>query len=169
MEILCESSLVREMHERSRAALPGEACGLLGGLRAGPDWRLDRFVETANLHDQVGAFAVDPLDFLRVDAGFRREHRELLALFHSHPSGSLQLSKLDRQSGWTELVFKLTEPMEENAYVDAMLLETYDLPPGWQIVVDERLGTDPAPGPHARTDSSTCGRGRGAPGCVRYA
>lgn len=41
------------------------------------------------------------------------------------------------------LMFKLTEPMEENAYVDAMLLETYDLPPEWQIVVDERLGTAP--------------------------
>jgi tetratricopeptide (TPR) repeat protein len=39
------------------------------------------------------------------------------------------------------LQFKLTEPMQENAYVDAVTMESYDLPPGWQIVVDERMAT----------------------------
>ncbi len=39
------------------------------------------------------------------------------------------------------LIFKLTEPMQENAYVDAMKLESYDLSPAWQIVVDERMAT----------------------------
>lgn len=39
------------------------------------------------------------------------------------------------------LQFKLTEPMEENTYLDTMWLDRYDLPDGWEIVVDERLGT----------------------------
>ena len=39
------------------------------------------------------------------------------------------------------LMFKLTEPMQENAYVDAVQLESYDLPPEWQVVVDERMAT----------------------------
>jgi tetratricopeptide (TPR) repeat protein len=39
------------------------------------------------------------------------------------------------------LQFKLTEPMQENAYVDAVTLESYDLPPGWNIVIDERMAT----------------------------
>jgi Tfp pilus assembly protein PilF len=33
---------------------------------------------------------------------------------------------------------KITEPMEEVAYVDAVQLVAYDLPPGWQLVLDER-------------------------------
>jgi Flp pilus assembly protein TadD len=33
---------------------------------------------------------------------------------------------------------KITEPMEEVAYVDSAKLIAYDLPPGWQIVLDER-------------------------------
>ncbi|MBT8114849.1 MAG: hypothetical protein KJP04_05695, partial [Arenicella sp.] len=37
--------------------------------------------------------------------------------------------------------FKVTEPMEENSYIDAMALESYDLPPEWNIIVDERMGT----------------------------
>ena len=34
---------------------------------------------------------------------------------------------------------KLAEPMEENAYLDAARLTVYDLPPGWSMVLDERL------------------------------
>ncbi len=36
---------------------------------------------------------------------------------------------------------KLTEPMEENAYVDAVTMAVYDLPEGWSMVMDERMGT----------------------------
>lgn len=39
------------------------------------------------------------------------------------------------------LAFKLSEPMEENAYIDAMALESYDLPPEWQFALDERFAT----------------------------
>lgn len=38
---------------------------------------------------------------------------------------------------------KITEPMEENAYLDALRLHVYDLPPGWSIVPDERMATAP--------------------------
>ena len=31
---------------------------------------------------------------------------------------------------------KVGEPMEENAYIDAARLAVYDLPPGWQMVLD---------------------------------
>ena len=33
---------------------------------------------------------------------------------------------------------KITEPMEEAAYVDRVRLVAYDLPPGWSMVLDER-------------------------------
>jgi len=34
---------------------------------------------------------------------------------------------------------KLGEPMEENVYLDAARLTVFDLPPGWDMVLDERL------------------------------
>lgn len=37
-------------------------------------------------------------------------------------------------------ILKLTEPMEEAAYLDAVHLEAWDLPPGWRMVLDERMG-----------------------------
>ena len=45
---------------------------------------------------------------------------------------------------------KLAEPMEENAYLDSARLTVYDLPRGWDMVLDERLavGGAPATGRH---------------------
>jgi hypothetical protein len=41
---------------------------------------------------------------------------------------------------------KIGEPMEEIAYLDSAALVAYDLPPGWQMVLDERKAvTGPAP------------------------
>lgn len=43
-------------------------------------------------------------------------------------------------------VIKLHEPMEEATYLDHAQLSIYDLPPGWQLALDERFGaTDPQP------------------------
>nr|VFK38243.1 MAG: Repeat domain-containing protein [Candidatus Kentron sp. SD]VFK44319.1 MAG: Repeat domain-containing protein [Candidatus Kentron sp. SD] len=39
-------------------------------------------------------------------------------------------------------VFKLTEPMEETAYLDALGLTVHDLPPGWRMVLDERMNIE---------------------------
>ena len=43
------------------------------------------------------------------------------------------------------LLLKLTEPMQESAYVDSVALESYDLPTEWQFVVDERMATAAPP------------------------
>ncbi len=40
-------------------------------------------------------------------------------------------------------VLKIGEPMEENAYIDAVRLAVYDVPAGWQVVLDERMGISP--------------------------
>ena len=40
---------------------------------------------------------------------------------------------------------KLAEPMEENAYLDAVRLRVFDLPSDWSMVLDERMGTADPP------------------------
>ena len=44
------------------------------------------------------------------------------------------------------LEFKLSEPMEEACYLDGAVLEVIDVPPHWQITVDDRMAVEgPAP------------------------
>jgi Tfp pilus assembly protein PilF len=38
---------------------------------------------------------------------------------------------------------KITEPMEEAAYIDSVRLVAYDMPPGWSMVLDERKAISP--------------------------
>ncbi len=60
------------------------------------------------------------------------------------PEGSLRVKDGSYQ-------LKIGEPMEENAYLDTARLAVYDLPPGWQIVLDERMGiSGPEPSGEAR-------------------
>ncbi|MCP4040683.1 MAG: tetratricopeptide repeat protein, partial [Gammaproteobacteria bacterium] len=48
-------------------------------------------------------------------------------------------------------LLKFTEPMEEAAYLDGARLVAWDLPPGWKMVLDERMGiTGPEPTGKAR-------------------
>ena len=61
------------------------------------------------------------------------------------PVESYLLSRdaLTARDGYYQL--KLGEPMEENVYLDAARLTVFDLPPGWDMVLDERLATGGAP------------------------
>ena len=45
---------------------------------------------------------------------------------------------------------KITEPMQEIAYVDHLRLHTYDLPDGWSLTLDERFHTGGGPAPTGR-------------------
>ena len=60
---------------------------------------------------------------------------------------------------------KITEPMEEAAYVDSVRLVAYDLPPGWSMVLDERKAIS---APEATGRSALLPRGAApGPGCRR--
>ncbi|MDP6479569.1 MAG: FG-GAP-like repeat-containing protein [Phycisphaerales bacterium] len=69
-------------------------------------------------------FLLDPYTF----APPRPRERVLL------PSGSLQ-----PRGGQFEIV--LAEPMQETCYLDSVMLESIDVPPGWEVLPDERMGT----------------------------
>jgi len=43
------------------------------------------------------------------------------------------------ENGVYSLLF--TEPMEEAAYLDSLAVKVMDVPPGWQVVLDERMQT----------------------------
>lgn len=45
---------------------------------------------------------------------------------------------------------KITEPMQEIAYIDHVKLHTYDLPAGWSMTLNERLHTGGGPAPDGR-------------------
>ena len=51
----------------------------------------------------------------------------------------LERDVLNPRDGLMEIV--LSEPMQETCYLDSVVLESIDCPPGWDVVADERMGT----------------------------
>lgn len=83
------SQLIEHIREIATAAYPNEACGVVVSVEGVPI-----AVECRNIHEKPrDFFAIDPLDYSR--AGDRGE---IVAIWHSHPSGLCEATDVDRVS-----------------------------------------------------------------------
>jgi tetratricopeptide (TPR) repeat protein len=64
---------------------------------------------------------------------------ETVATPRPHERVLLPEGRVVPRGGHLEIV--LAEPMQETCYLDAVVLECVDLPPGWEVLPDERMGT----------------------------
>jgi proteasome lid subunit RPN8/RPN11 len=101
---LLAPAVAHALRTQAAAAYPREACGLLGGVRAPGELRLDRYLPQANAAIETDRFAIEPLAILRAGAALRASGRELLAVFHSHPDRSPTPSAADRRGAWASLL-----------------------------------------------------------------
>lgn len=89
-------------------ALPLEASGFLLGVRRGRERHATDIVLAQGGAAQPGGFDIADHELRRLKAWAEDRGLDILALFHSHPSGSLSLSAADRAalrySEWPWLV-----------------------------------------------------------------
>lgn len=88
-------ALLAEMIAHARAELPNECCGLLAGrIEGGVGIVTVRF---AVRNDAAGptAYATNPRDMLAAFRSMREGGLELLAVYHSHPTGEPVPSRRD--------------------------------------------------------------------------
>ncbi|QIQ86923.1 M67 family metallopeptidase [Erythrobacter sp.] len=77
----------------ARGAHPREACGILFGREA----RIERFVETANVHPEpTRHFEIDPQALIDAHRAEREGGPQVVGWFHSHPAGPAEPSATDR-------------------------------------------------------------------------
>ena len=100
--------LWREMEERTRRALPGEACGLLLGFRRGNEIEIAALASARNLAvDPTQSFELDPLDAMAAEDAARGVGLAVVGVWHSHPRGPLDPSAADlagRGEAWLTLI-----------------------------------------------------------------
>ena len=94
--------VLRDISLQAAASYPHEACGALVG--AGDDIALSFPLPNRDaLAPEVG-FAVDPKDYLRVEAEAEARGLSLLGFWHSHPDGLALPSATDRAYAWEGLL-----------------------------------------------------------------
>ncbi len=104
-------ALVEELLAHATELLPEEACGLL----AGRDGRATRFYPVENARHSPVAYDMEPRALVRAILAIEAEELELLAIYHSHPSGPAWPSATDvAQAYYPEqayLILSLDDPM----------------------------------------------------------
>lgn len=87
--------LLAQMIGHARSATPNECCGLIAGVISdGVGVAKERF-GVRNDADSPSAFWTNAEDMLSAFRQMRAENLELLAVYHSHPSGGPTPSKRD--------------------------------------------------------------------------
>jgi proteasome lid subunit RPN8/RPN11 len=88
---------IREEGER---AFPNECCGfVLGRMEAGGK-RADSILAVENSREaaeQYHRFVMSPEDFLRAEKEARRQKKDILGIYHSHPDHPARPSDYDRE------------------------------------------------------------------------
>lgn len=75
--------------------LPMEACGLIGGVKAGNVWYVKQVYPLTNLDGSENHFFMEPAEQFAAVRDMRAHGWELLGNFHSHPKSSAKLSRED--------------------------------------------------------------------------
>ncbi|MCC6670087.1 MAG: Mov34/MPN/PAD-1 family protein [Planctomycetes bacterium] len=100
MPILLLRPILRRLLAAAAAAAPAEACGVLLGPGGAAPARILAFAPLTNRAAATGAFALDPREFLAVEAAGRRQGLAVLGTFHSHPHAGPLPSALDLEMAW---------------------------------------------------------------------
>ncbi len=87
--------------------LPNECCGLLIG-RAG---MVERAAPARNLRASPDRYLVDPADHCAAIRSARAGGFEVVGVYHSHPTGSLRPSAVDRrEASYREFAYLIVSP-----------------------------------------------------------
>ena len=90
-KIAFDRHLIDQMRSHVIDCLPDEACGLIGG--SGIIGSL--IIPITNILHSPTQFSMDPIELLRALQNLQLHNLDLLAIFHSHPSGPTFPSQTD--------------------------------------------------------------------------
>jgi [CysO sulfur-carrier protein]-S-L-cysteine hydrolase len=84
----------KKMRDHAVSSAPGEACGLV----AGRGNLVSKVYPVENIAQHDTQFVMDPKQQIEILNKIAETHQELLAIYHSHPTGTAYPSSIDIQS-----------------------------------------------------------------------
>ncbi|MDR2631302.1 MAG: M67 family metallopeptidase [Spirochaetaceae bacterium] len=98
--IALTADVEKRIREEGERAWPNECCGFLLGVLADGEKRAGVMVTVANTWEageQYHRFIMTPEDFMRAEMEARRQKKEILGIYHSHPDHPARPSDYDRE------------------------------------------------------------------------
>jgi proteasome lid subunit RPN8/RPN11 len=108
------------MVAHAREALPAECCGLLLGTAA----RIDAACRARNLDPSASRFLIDPQDHFAAIRAARASDRQVVGVYHSHPSAPATPSRADlAEASYTEYLYVIVSLQAATADVRLFRLD----------------------------------------------
>jgi proteasome lid subunit RPN8/RPN11 len=88
MALVLTPDLERQIRKHGEESYPWECCGIFGGLREGDKRLLNEIYPIVNAREESAKhnrFLMTPKDVLMAEKQFRKNGKELLGFYHSHP------------------------------------------------------------------------------------
>jgi proteasome lid subunit RPN8/RPN11 len=83
------------MVQHAQAELPNECCGVLAGVRDGDVWRVETHYPLVNEAASPIEYRSEPRSMLQADRAMRATNRDMIAVYHSHPTSAPMPSRTD--------------------------------------------------------------------------
>jgi proteasome lid subunit RPN8/RPN11 len=104
------SAVLDAVHAHALEAWPNECCGLLIGTSS----RIERALRARNLEDSPTRFVVDPADHFAALRSARGDGRDVVGVYHSHPSSPPTPSETDlAEAAYSEFVYLIVTPARD--------------------------------------------------------
>jgi [CysO sulfur-carrier protein]-S-L-cysteine hydrolase len=95
MKLIVPKSMIADIVEQALAEKPNECCGLLSGLRVGNDWIAEARYPLTNAARSPVRFDADVRELFLAHKAIRAAGREIVAVYHSHPTSEPKPSRTD--------------------------------------------------------------------------
>ena len=108
----------------SKAGLPNEACGLLGGTVDGKDRKIEKVYYLTNIDASREHFSMDPKEQFEAVKDMRANGLSLIGNFHSHPESPSRPSEEDKRLAYDSSVRYLILSLMD---MDAPVLNGFEI------------------------------------------
>lgn len=96
------SQPLRSIERCAVASIPFECCGILIGRVDASGRQVETILSTPNVYDgdRRRRYEIDPKTAFDAFRDARRDHREVIGFYHSHPDGTTHPSSVDLRTAW---------------------------------------------------------------------
>ncbi len=84
--LIIDKKHIEGLKEIAESSLPLESCALLAGIIVDDTAKVDTVKQIRNVANSRTMFMLDPDEFYAVYKSIKEEGREVVCIFHSHPS-----------------------------------------------------------------------------------
>jgi proteasome lid subunit RPN8/RPN11 len=140
--IALAANVEKQIREAGERAWPNECCGFVLGALEGGEKRADTILPVENTWEageQYHRFVISPEDFMGAETKARREKKDILGIYHSHPDHPARPSDYDKEQALPVYSYLIVSVQGGTAGPRATELTSWELTDNRNQFLEEKI------------------------------